>query len=97
MNNHIRETLHAYANSPMFKFDPFQTKSPDRDEKRNLTKLQLVGEAESHGESREVTKRFDLESGTYFIVPFCRFSGHGVEFILRVMGEKDPVANKTGW
>ena len=74
-----------------------QTKNPAKDEKRSLSKLTFVGEATLCEDSREVTSRFDLLPGSYFIVPFCLLENHSGQYILRVLAERDPVAGKTGW
>ncbi|KAJ8321761.1 hypothetical protein KUTeg_000232, partial [Tegillarca granosa] len=67
-----------------------ECKNPERDEKRPLSKLSLIGQIESRGDTREVTSRFDLDKGSYFVVPYCLSKGHEGEFLLRVIGEKDP-------
>ena len=74
-----------------------QCKNPTKDEKRPLKKLPLVERAGPTREKREIIQRFDLEPGSYFIVPYCLCAGHTGEYMVRVLTERDPVAGKTGW
>ncbi|KAL4217684.1 Calpain-1 catalytic subunit [Mactra antiquata] len=77
-------------------FSVYKTKNPGKDEKRPLSKLALTGEATSKDDSREITCRFDLLPGSYFIVPYCLSENHSGQYLVRVLAEKDPVAGKTG-
>ncbi|XP_052271984.1 uncharacterized protein LOC127872693 [Dreissena polymorpha] len=78
-------------------FSVYKTKNPARDEKRSLSKLSLLGEVTSYNDNREISTRFDLSPGSYFIVPYCLSDNHSGQFLVRVLAEKDPVAGKTGW
>ncbi|KAH3710459.1 hypothetical protein DPMN_069941 [Dreissena polymorpha] len=77
-------------------FSVYKTKNPVRDEKRSLSKLSLLGEVTSYNDNREISTRFDLSPGSYFIVPYCLSDNHSGQFLVRVLAEKDPVAGKTG-
>ena len=74
-----------------------QARHADRDEKRHLSKLTLVEDVSSPVECREITKRFDLEPGTYFLVPYTLKAGNEGEFLLRVLGQKEEMPSKNGW
>ncbi|GFR83454.1 calpain-13 [Elysia marginata] len=75
----------------------FQSKHFDRDEKRHISKLQLIGQVEGETDRREVTARFDLDPGGYFLVPYYQAENHSGEFLLRVLTESDDVHTKSGW
>ena len=75
----------------------FQCKNSTRDERRPLEKLHLVDKAGPTSDKREITSRFDLDPGSYFIVPFCLCASHTGQYMVRVLAERDPVAAKTGW
>ncbi len=51
----------------------------------------------SDNESREITARFDLDPGYYLLVPYTSGAHHEGEFLVRILGEKDQIASKTGW
>ncbi|XP_046561732.1 calpain-3-like isoform X1 [Haliotis rubra] len=73
----------------------YKTKNPDRDEKRHISKLQLIGEVEGKPEMREVNARFDLEPGSYFIVPYYVTQVHEGEYLIRILTEGDPPSGKA--
>lgn len=74
-----------------------QTKHCDRDEKRHISKLQLIGQANSQPDRREVNRRFDLDPGGYFLVPYYQAESHHGEFLLRVLTEDEVDQTKSGW
>ena len=74
-----------------------QTKNAEKDEKRHLSKLTLVADVASHAESRDLTARFDLDPGCYFLVPYTMEAGDEGRFLVSLLGEKERVSCKTGW
>ncbi|XP_041362152.1 uncharacterized protein LOC121378117 [Gigantopelta aegis] len=74
----------------------YKAKHPDRDEKRHVSKLQLIGEVDGKSEMREIHSRFDVDPGCYFVVPYYVAQSHEGEFIVRVLAEGDPTGGKAG-
>ncbi|XP_059144005.1 calpain-3-like [Physella acuta] len=74
----------------------YRTKHCDRDEKRHISKLQLIGQVDGEPDRREVTARFDLDPGGYFLVPYYHADHHQGEFLLRVLSESDVGQVKAG-
>ncbi|KAH9488425.1 hypothetical protein Btru_052368 [Bulinus truncatus] len=75
----------------------YRTKHYERDEKRHISKLHLVGQIDGEPDRREVTARFDLDPGGYFLVPYYHAEQHQGEFLLRVLTESDLGQVKAGW
>ena len=74
-----------------------KSKNPEKDEKRHLGNLQLIADVRSDVESREITRRFDLDLGCYLMVPYTYQAGQEGEFLARILCEKVPLDGKTGW
>ncbi|XP_055879275.1 uncharacterized protein LOC106058299 [Biomphalaria glabrata] len=74
----------------------YRTKHCERDEKRHISKLHLVGQIDGEPDRREVTARFDLDPGGYFLVPYYHAEQHQGEFLLRVLSESDLGQVKAG-
>ena len=74
----------------------FQCKGAERDDKRHISRFQLIEQVHGEPEMREVTARLDLDPGYYFLVPFYRTEGHTGEYLLRVLTEDCP-QTKAGW
>ncbi|KAK7092094.1 hypothetical protein V1264_009695 [Littorina saxatilis] len=71
-------------------FCVYKCKGTERDDKRHVTRFQLVEQVHGEPEMREVTARLDLDHGSYFLVPFHRSEGHVGEYLLRVLTEDCP-------
>lgn len=54
----------------------------------DLSQLDRVGSSGSYTNKREVTARFQLESGIYIIIPSTYDEGKEGEFLLRIFTEK---------
>ncbi|KAL5014581.1 hypothetical protein ScPMuIL_008851 [Solemya velum] len=78
-------------------FSIYKCKNPDKDKKRHVSKLHLVGQVKSGVDTREVNGRFDLDPGDYLFVAYCQEECHEGEFLVRIFGEKNNTAAKTGW
>lgn len=87
-------SIHTVQQWPMC---PWQARHADRDERRHLSKLALVRDVKCEQELREVTQRFDLEPGTYFLVPYTLKGSQEGEYLVRVLGQKDEVTSKNAW
>ncbi|CAG5121257.1 unnamed protein product, partial [Candidula unifasciata] len=74
----------------------YKTKHSERDERRHISKFQLIGQIDGQPDKREVTARFDLESGGYFLVPYYQAEQHNGEYLLRVLIESDLEPVKAG-
>ncbi|KAI0207694.1 hypothetical protein LSAT2_007675, partial [Lamellibrachia satsuma] len=66
----------------------YKSKNTEKDEKRHLSKLTLVADVTSHEESRDLTARFDLDPGCYFLVPYTMEAGDEGRFLVSLLGEK---------
>ncbi|XP_061165059.1 uncharacterized protein LOC133173991 [Saccostrea echinata] len=75
----------------------FRCKNAEHGEKKHLSKLQFILNAESKYEARELRTRISLDDGCYVVVPYCLTSGHDGDYLLRIIGEKDLLENKNGW
>ncbi|GFO35477.1 calpain-13 [Plakobranchus ocellatus] len=75
----------------------YKSKHFDRDERRHISKLQLIGQVEGEADRREVSARFDLDPGGYFVVPYYQAEQHSGEFLLRVLTESEEGQTKSGW
>lgn len=57
-----------------------------------------MNRCESHNDEREITVRFDLEEGSYVVVPYSQVPQHEGEFLLRILCEKDVLCGtRNGW
>ncbi|KAK6168051.1 hypothetical protein SNE40_021953 [Patella caerulea] len=75
----------------------YKAKNIDRDDKRHLSKLPMIGELDGQAEVREVNARFDLDPGGYILVPYCLADSHEGEFLIRILAEWDPPGGRAGW
>ena len=66
-------------------------------DQKHPNKLSCVADVQSNTEPREITKRFDLDPGYYIIMPYHLNPSHTGKFLIRLLSEKDQIANKTGW
>ncbi|KAK7495173.1 hypothetical protein BaRGS_00013583, partial [Batillaria attramentaria] len=68
----------------------YKSKGGERDERRHISKFQLIDQIQGEPEVREVNARFDLDPGSYFLVPFFLSESHEGEYLLRVLTEECP-------
>ncbi|PVD32071.1 hypothetical protein C0Q70_07499 [Pomacea canaliculata] len=74
----------------------YRSKGTEKDDKRHISKFQLLDQIQGEPEMREVNARFDLEPGSYFLVPFYNSDSHEGEYLLRILTEES-LHIKTGW
>ncbi|XP_071143608.1 uncharacterized protein [Mytilus edulis] len=67
-------------------FGLYKCKTP---ECKDFSKYKYINRCESHNDEREITVRFDLEEGSYVVVPYSQVPQHEGEFLLRILCEKD--------